>query len=267
MLVQGDIEDRRGAADRRDKGRRVVELAAAIEQEQVEILFQPQFASRDNRLVGAEALSRWNHPRLGRIGAEALFDIAERSHHAAELTRHIARRALAVAAIWPERLRLSLNVTAADLREENFAEIVIEAAAQAGFALERLTLEITEQALVTDLEMSAGQLERIARRGVRIALDDFGAGFCNFRYLKHLPLHILKLDRSMIQGVVDDERDLAVLRGILAMARALGLRVVAEGIETEEQRATIAREGCEKWQGFLGGAPMTAGEFALIALR
>jgi EAL domain-containing protein (putative c-di-GMP-specific phosphodiesterase class I) len=164
-------------------------------------------------------------------------------------------------------LRLSLNVTAADLHEEGFAQIVVEAAAQAGFALDRLTLEITEQALVTDLERSAGQLEQLTGLGVRIALDDFGAGFCNFRYLKYLPLRILKLDRSMLQGIVDDERDLAVLRGILAMARALDLHVVAEGIETDEQREMIAREGCEKWQGFLGGAPMSAAEFALIALR
>ena len=232
MLALGEIGDRRAAADRRGRGRRIEELAAAIEHDQVEILFQPQFASRGNRLVGAEALSRWNHPRLGRIGAEALFDIAERSHHSAELTRHIAGRALAIAARWPQPLRLSLNITATDLHEDDFAGIVVEAAARA-----------------------------------RFALDDFGAGFCNFRYLKRLPLHILKLDRSMIQGIVEDERDLAVLRGILAMARALDLRVVAEGIETEEQRAMIAHEGCEKWQGFLGGAPMSAAEFSLIAVR
>ena len=267
MLALGEIGDRRAAADRRGRGRRIEELAAAIEHDQVEILFQPQFASRGNRLVGAEALSRWNHPRLGRIGAEALFDIAERSHHSAELTRHIAGRALAIAARWPQPLRLSLNITATDLHEDDFAGIVVEAAARARFALDRLTLEITEQALLTDVDLSAGRLEQLADRGVRIALDDFGAGFCNFRYLKRLPLHILKLDRSMIQGIVEDERDLAVLRGILAMARALDLRVVAEGIETEEQRAMIAHEGCEKWQGFLGGAPMSAAEFSLIAVR
>jgi EAL domain-containing protein (putative c-di-GMP-specific phosphodiesterase class I) len=267
MLTLGDLGDRREAADRRGRGRRLEELAAAIEQDQVEILFQPQFASRGNTLVGAEALSRWNHPRLGRIGAEALFDIAERSHHAAELTRHIAGRAMAIAGTWPEPLRLSLNVTAADLHEQAFAEIVAGAANQAGFALDRLTLEITEQALLKDVDRSAGQLQLLADRGVRIALDDFGAGFCNFRYLKRLPLHLLKLDRSMVQGIAEDERDLAVLRGIVAMAQALGLRVVAEGIETEEQRATIEREGCEKWQGFLGGAPMAAAEFAIVALR
>jgi EAL domain-containing protein (putative c-di-GMP-specific phosphodiesterase class I) len=262
VLTNDALPDRRGAADRRGRGRRIEELTAAICEGQVEILYQPQFACEDGRLVGAEALSRWNHPVLGRIGAEALFDIAERCGHAAELTRHIAGRALAVGVRWPEPLRLSFNVTAADLHEDNFAATILAAVAASGFQPHRLTLEITEQALVTELDRGAEQLEQLARQGVRIALDDFGAGFCNFRYLKRLPLHLLKLDRSMVQGIAEDERDLAVLRGIMAMAQALGLQVVAEGIESEEQRAVIVREGCEKWQGFLGGAPMTAEAFA-----
>jgi EAL domain-containing protein (putative c-di-GMP-specific phosphodiesterase class I) len=265
MLIAETIPDRRGTGDRRRGGRRLVELTAAIDEGQVEILFQPQFSSADGRLAGGEALSRWNHPRLGRIGAEALFDIAERADHAAELTRHVASRALRVAEAWPARLRLSLNVTPSDLAADRFAETILEAAVAAGFSPARLTLEITEQALVSDLERSAVQLERLAARGVSIALDDFGAGFCNFRYLKRLPLHWLKLDRSMIEGIVDDERDLAVLRGIVAMARALGLKVLAEGIETEAQREVIVREGCDAWQGFLGGTPMTAEKFAALA--
>jgi len=265
MLIAQIVRERRGLADRRGGGRRIEELTAAIVQEQVEILFQPQFTSGSNRLIGAEALSRWNHPQLGCIGAEALFDIAERCGRAAELTRHIACRALTVAATWPKALRLSLNVTPADLVDRSFAETILGAVAKAGFAAERLTLEITEQALVFELDGCAKQLEVLADAGVRIALDDFGAGFCNFRYLKRLPLHVLKLDRSMIEGIVDDERDLAVLRGILAMARALSLEVIAEGVETAEQRAAIAREGCEKWQGFLGGPPMTAEAFAAFA--
>lgn len=263
MLIADTLHDRR-SNDRRGGGRRLEELSAAIGEGQVEILYQPQFAA-DGAIVGAEALSRWNHPRLGKIGAEALFDIAERAGHAAELTRHIAGRALAVAAAWAEPLRLSLNVTASDLADDSFAETILEAAAAADFAPARLMLEITEQALVSELDRSAAQLERLAASGVDIALDDFGAGFCNFRYLKRLPLHVLKLDRSMIEGIVEDERDLAVLRGIVAMARALRLTVVAEGIETEEQRAAIVREGCDKWQGFLGGAPMAADEFAALA--
>jgi diguanylate cyclase len=263
MLTAETMRERRGL-DRRAGSKRLEELTAAIEQGQVEILFQPQFASEDGRVIGAEALSRWNHPRLGKIGAEALFDVAERCGHAAELTSHIAVRALSVAAAWPDHLRLSLNVSPSDLTDESFSATILAALAVAGFDPGRLTLEITEQALVSELDRSSIQLERLAAHGIRIALDDFGAGFCNFRYLKRLPLKVLKLDRSMVQGIVDDERDLAVLRGILAMARALGLKVVAEGIETEGQRAAIAREGCEKWQGFLGGAPMTAQAFAAL---
>lgn len=252
-------------ADRRKRGgRRAEELDAALREGQVEILFQPQYACADGRLVGAEALSRWNHPRLGRIGAEALFDIAERQGEASRLTRHIAGRALAIAAQWPVSLRLSLNITAMDLAEEDFAETIAATLAEARVPPERLKLEITEQALVADLERGAAQLEKLAAMGIRIALDDFGAGFCNFRYLKRLPLDGLKLDRTMIEGVTEDERDLAVLRGILAMAKALGLSVTAEGIETEAQRDVVTREGCAAWQGFLGAQPMTAEGFAAL---
>lgn len=267
MATVARIANRRQmTVDRRKSGgRRAEELDAALRDGQVEILFQPQFACADGRLVGAEALSRWNHPRLGRVGPEALFDIAERAGEASRLTRHIVGRALAIAARWPEPLRLSLNVTATDLAEEDFAETIAAAVAEAGIAPRRLKLEITEQALVRDLARGAAQLERLSALGIRIALDDFGAGFCNFRYLKCLPLDALKLDRSMVEGVAEDERDLAVLRGILAMARALGLSVTAEGVETEAQREIVAREGCTVWQGFLGAEPMTAEAFAALA--
>ena len=269
MTALAPVPDRRRmTADRRKGGgRRVEELHAALRETQIEILFQPQFACDDGRLLGAEALSRWNHPRLGRIGVEALFDIAERSGEAARLTCHIAGRALATAAAWPAPLRLSLNVTAMDLAEEEFAENIAVSLTRAGFDPRRLTLEITEQALVYELDRSAVQLERLAAQGIDIALDDFGAGFCNFRYLKRLPLDCLKLDRSMIEGITEDERDRAVLRGIMAMALALDLSVVAEGIETEAQRDAVAREGCAAWQGFLGAEPMSAEAFAELATR
>lgn len=267
MIALAPVPDRRRmTADRRQGGgRRVEELRAALREEQVEILFQPQFACADGRLLGAEALSRWKHPRLGRIGVEALFDIENRSGEPARLTRHIADRALATAASWPEPLRLSFNVTAMDLAKEDFAENIAAAVTEANFDPHRLTLEITEQALVSEVDRSAVQLERLAGQGIRIALDDFGAGFCNFRYLKRLPLDCLKLDRSMIEDITVDERDLAVLRAIMAMARALDLSVLAEGIETEAQRAVVAREGCAAWQGFLGAEPMDAGAFAAFA--
>jgi predicted signal transduction protein with EAL and GGDEF domain len=241
------------------------DLLGALDRGEIEVLFQPQFSCSTGQMVGAEALARWRHPELGRIGAEGLFAIAARADHVAPLSRQIAKVALEAAARWPEPLRLSLNVTAVDLAAGDFASEIKRAVAEAGFAPDRLTLEITEQSLVPDLERSSGQLEQLTEIGIRIALDDFGAGFCNFRYLKCLPLHALKLDRSMVEGIVESERDLAVLRGILAMARALDLAVIAEGVESEEQRAAISREGCAAWQGFLGAPPLGAEEFARLA--
>ncbi|MGC1270372.1 MAG: GGDEF domain-containing phosphodiesterase [Croceibacterium sp.] len=241
------------------------DLLAALDRKEIEVVFQPQYACADGALVGAEALARWQHPELGRIGAAALFAIAERADHVQHLSRHIAHVALASAAHWPDHLRLSLNITAADLAAGSFADSIAEALMDAGFAPERLTLEITEQSLVSEVDRSGERLRKLADLGIRVALDDFGAGFCNFRYLKLLPLHYLKLDRSMVEGVADDPRDLAVLRAIIAMAQALDLGVIAEGIESEDQRKVVAEEGCHAWQGYLGAKPMSAAQFALVA--
>jgi len=241
------------------------DLLGAIDRDEIEVLFQPQFGLPDDRLTGAEALARWNHPRLGRIGAGALFAIAERTDHVGPLSRHIAMKAMASARTWPARLRLSLNVTPADLGAHGYVRAFLETVARTGFAPERLTLEVTEQALLHDVALAARMLGELAARGIRVALDDFGAGFCNFRYLKLLPLHYLKLDRSMIDGITADPRDLAVLRAIIAMAGSLDLEVIAEGVENEDQRALIAEEGCGFYQGFLRAQPMSAADFAELA--
>ncbi len=241
------------------------DLLGAIDAGEIEIVFQPQFALSGDSLSGAEALARWNHPELGRIGAGALFTIAERADHIAPLSRHIAKLALAGAAAWPKTLRLSLNVTASDLAAGSYGGELLAIIAQCGFATERLTLEVTEQALLADIQLAERTLRSLADAGVRIALDDFGAGFCNFRYLKLLPLHYLKLDRSMVDGITSDPRDLAVLRAIVAMARALDLAVIAEGIESDSQRDIIAAEGCLFYQGFVKAQPMSAGEFLGLA--
>ena len=260
-------QERRAQHDRREgRARGQAEaLTAALEGGEIEVLFQPQFASANGRLVGAEALARWQHPQLGRIGAQDLFADAECAGLAGALAHHVARAALRAAAAWPAGLQLSLNVTAADLAAEDFPERMSAHIAEAGFPPERLTLEITEESLVDDVVRSAGRLQPMAARGIRIALDDFGAGFCNFRYLKQLPLNGLKLDRSMVEGIDEDPRDLAVLRGIVAMARALGLEVTAEGIERQGQLDAVVREGCAYWQGFLASPPIDAAEFVAMA--
>ncbi|WP_235901054.1 bifunctional diguanylate cyclase/phosphodiesterase [Pontixanthobacter aquaemixtae] len=237
------------------------DLLAALDRQEIEIVYQPQVSLSDDAIIGAEALARWQHPELGRIGASQLFVIAERTDHVAQLSRHIATRALTQAATWPVGQRLSINVTPADLASANFADEFIKLVENCAFDPENLSLEITEHALLDNLESSAKTLLTLKAHGMRVALDDFGAGFCNFRYLKILPLDAIKLDRTMIDGIGSDERDLAVLRGIMAMAKALGLRVIAEGVETSEQRAIIEREGCDYYQGFLRATPMSNAEF------
>lgn len=246
------------------------DLLKAVDRHELDVVFQPQFAldpaqGTSGALTGAEALARWNHPRLGRIGGGALFAIAERTDFSVPLSQQIVRQALAQAAGWAAPLRLSLNVTSGDLALPDYARWLLDAVAASGFAAERLTVEVTEQALIGDIVAASAQLEALAQAGVRVALDDFGAGFCNFRYLKLLPLHALKLDRSMVDGIVADPRDLAVLRGIVAMARALGLTVIAEGVEDEQQLAIVAREGCDSVQGFVRARPMTAADFTAFA--
>jgi len=260
MSRPSSLADRRRPHDRRAAVLHPLasELAGALDRGEVEVLFQPQFASVGGQITGAEALVRWHHEVLGTVPGDELFLIAGRSELARGLTDHVLDTALAAAVRWPAPLRLSLNVTAADLAAPEFVAQIEAALARTGLDAGRLTLEITEQALVSDLDRIAAKLAALVAQGVQVALDDFGAGFGNFRYLKMLPLHYLKLDRSMVQDIADDRRDLEVLRGIVAMANALDLAVIAEGIETEGQRLAVEREGCAAWQGFLGARPMSA---------
>lgn len=241
------------------------DLLAALDRGEIEVAYQPQYALADGSMIGAEALARWRHPRLGLIGAGALFAVAARADHIAALSRHIAERALEQARRWPSGLRLSLNLTPADLASVGFAREFLSLVAASGFPAPRLTLEITEEVLLGDLESVGASLAELRDAGIAIALDDFGGGFCNFRYLKLLPLDHLKLDRSMIDGIEHDPRDLAVLRAIVALAGALGLSVVAEGIESEAQRAIAAREGCATFQGFLAAPPLPPEDFLALA--
>lgn len=237
------------------------DLLRALDRDQIEILFQPQFSLQDNSLVGAEALARWQHGELGLIGASALFTIAERADHVMPLSRHIAMRALELASEWPAHLRLSLNVTPADLADNRYAAQLMSVLRQTAFPPQRLTIEVTEHAMLGDLSVAQRTLQQLADKKIEVACDDFGAGFCNFRYLKVLPVGAIKLDRSMVEGVLDDSRDLEVLRAIVALGKALKMKLIAEGVEDEKLRVLLADEGCDTYQGFLGGQPMSSKEF------
>ena len=234
------------------------DLLSALDRREIEVLFQPQFSCATGAVIGAEALARWRHPSLGEIGARDLFAIAERAALVAPLSRHVVARALEDAAIWPDNLTLSLNITPEELGDPRFAADFAALIGRSDIPPQRLMLEITEDLLLRNLAQAASALRALRGLGFRTALDDFGAGFCNFRYLRELPLDALKLDKAMAEGVPGDATALAVLRAIVALGKALGLAVYAEGIEDEIQRAAITAEGCDFWQGFLRAQPMTS---------
>lgn len=242
------------------------DLLAALDRDEIQVLFQPQYCTQDDRLVGAEALARWHHPILGRIGAGLLFTIAERADHVTQLSRHIAKRALEAASEWPKGTRLSINITPEDLAAGSFARDFVEIVEQAGVSPRDLTLEITEQVLLAELDRVSEVLAELRGTGISLALDDFGAGFCNFHYLKILPIDQLKLDHSMVDSVLEDERDVAIFRAIMAMAKALDLQVTAEGIESEGQLDLVRAEGVETYQGFLRAEPMPAHDFLSLTM-
>ncbi|QIG53108.1 EAL domain-containing protein [Altererythrobacter sp. BO-6] len=240
----------------RDSGELADELELALRLGQVEIRFQPIYSCVTGRIVSAEALARWQHAVFGEIGAQALFDLAAKAGLREKLAEHLVSLAIRQAANWPEGLGLSLNIPARQLLGGGLISQLSADLAAAGINPQLVTLEITEELLLDDLDLAARRIAPLRELGVRIALDDFGAGFCNFDYLKRLPLDALKLDRSMVQGIAASERDRAVLRAIVTLAKVLELEVVAEGIEHADQRDVVIGEGCASWQGFLGSPPV-----------
>jgi len=240
------------------------DLLEALRGDEIEILLQPQILLADGSIYGAEALARWRHPALGLIGGCELFHTAERALCVSDLSQLVFEKALAATAGWPGQLVLSLNATPAELVEPRFVEKLAAMVSWSNREARMVKIEITEDVLLDDIDAAADAADRLKRLGFGVALDDFGAGFCNFGYLKRLPLDYLKLDRSMIDGVARDPRDRAVLRGIVAMAKALDMQVIAEGVENDRQLAVIKEEGCDISQGFLHSAPMVPEIFARL---
>ena len=244
-----------------------VALHHAIERGEIDILFQPQVSVSSGAIVGVEALARWEHAMLGTIGAETLFAAAARADLEIALSDHIQRITLERAAAWPAALRglrLSLNLTAADIARPGFTDLFLDRVDSSGFARTRLTLEITENGLIEDLGVAAALLSALRTAGCRIAIDDFGTGYSSLAYLKALPLDYLKIDKKLAQDITGTPRDRVVVRGVIDMARSLGLTVIAEGVETNEQLELLAKEGCQLYQGFLCSEAVTSG--ALVGL-
>jgi diguanylate cyclase (GGDEF)-like protein len=236
-----------------------IDLRRALDRNEIEIRFQPQVGIVDGRIVGVEALARWRHPAHGELGAATLFGIAEHSDYLAQLSDHIHRRAIEAAAAWPAalgHLRLAVNITAADIVQPGFAAAFLARVADSGFAAERLTVEVTESGLIENLQGAAALLAELRAGGLRVAIDDFGTGYSSLAYLKALPLDYLKIDRKLSQDITGSSRDRVVVRGVIEMARSLGLDVIAEGVETDGQLERLAEAGCALYQGFLCAPPL-----------
>ena len=243
------------------------DLRRALTSGEIELVFQPQVRMADGRISGVEALARWRHPEFGALGADLLFGAAERAGLSERVSAHVQTRALELAAAWPTdlaTLRLSVNVTARDIARPGFATAFLEMLASSGFEAARTTVEITEDALIEDLPAAAAALTRLREGGCAVALDDFGTGYSSLAYLNALPIDWLKLDRCLSQGITGGARDRIVVRSVIDLARSLGLEVIAEGVETEEQRALLAAEGCASFQGFLCSGPVATA--ALVEL-
>jgi diguanylate cyclase (GGDEF)-like protein/PAS domain S-box-containing protein len=230
-------------------------LRDALRDDGVTVAYQP-VVDEAGRLVAAEALLRWTFQGAPANPAEVIA-IAEQSELIADVGLHVLRRALLDSAAWPEDVRLHVNVSAHQL-DEGFAAALRDVLRETGSHPERLCLELTETAMRDDVDGLVGKLEQIRALGVRLAIDDFGVGNASLTYLARLPVQDLKIDRSFISGLPHDAGSTAIVSGVVAMARAYGMQIIAEGVETREQDLACVRLGCLQRQGYLHHRPMSA---------
>ncbi|HOM14993.1 MAG TPA: EAL domain-containing protein, partial [Rubrivivax sp.] len=216
--------------------------------------YQPQVELRSGRVVGAEALIRWRDPGLGEISPARFVPVAEDSGFIVAIGDWVLEQAVRQGAAWRTKgwsLPIAINVSALQFQQPQFVERVAAVLAASQLPPQLLELELTESILVRDADEALQRLRALARIGVRLAIDDFGTGYSSLAYLKRFPIDKLKIDRSFVQGLPDDDSDGAIVVAILQMAAALGMKVIAEGVETEAQRQFLLRNGCHEFQGYL----------------
>jgi diguanylate cyclase (GGDEF)-like protein len=241
-------------------------LPYAVERGEIVVHYQPQVDLRSGRCHGVEALVRWDHPRLGRVAPLEFIPVAERTGAIEPIGAHVLRVACAQAAQWSDLpalgdLRMSVNVSARQLARESLPGIVRSALADSGLPADRLTLELTESELLEG-KLAVDQLVEIADLGVRIAIDDFGTGYASLAYLRSLPVHQVKIDRSFVTASEDAPAGADdVARAVLLVGQTLGLETIAEGVELSEQAIALETAGVQIAQGFLFARPMAGDEF------
>ncbi|MBD8677681.1 putative bifunctional diguanylate cyclase/phosphodiesterase [Sphingomonas sp. CFBP 13720] len=239
----------------RDRRELVAELRDAIETEAFELHFQVQAAVATGEITGYEALVRWKHPTKGMIPPTAFIPLAEESGEIVPLSRWILQQACFEAALWPNRHVISVNLSPKHLGDPGLVDTVRTALENSGLSPERLTLELTESAIIHDRRFALEQLQALKAMGIGIALDDFGVGYSSLDVLRSVPFDCIKLDASFVAEIEHDEQAVSILRSVAALGRTLNMRVLAEGVEEPGQLAIAAREGCAAIQGYLIGRP------------
>lgn len=240
------------------------DLRRAIEQSELGVVFQPIVDLETKRLTGVEALARWKHPDRGAVGPTTFIPLAEESGFIHALGGWVLQEACHQAAVWnegrAEPLTVTVNVSGLQLERDDLAAEVKAALGASGLPPELLVLEITESAIMRTMGKTLSRLNGLKRLGVRLAIDDFGTGYSSLSYLQQFPVDILKIDRSFVSRLLRGPNEAALVRTIVALARILGLRTIAEGVDDERQRKQLTALGCDAAQGFLFGRPVAARE-------
>ena len=236
------------------------DLRQAWRDNHLRIEYQPQ-VGMDGRMTGVEALLRWEHPTRGTVQPDQFIPTAEETSLIIPIGHWVLEAACAQLAAWaarPERAHLSIavNVSVRQFRHPDFIDEVMQCIRRSGIRPDRLKLELTESLLAENIDATIAKMRNLKDMGVRLSVDDFGIGYSSLSYLKRLPIDELKIDRGFVKDILTDGNDAAIAATIIGLCRNLGLEVIAEGVETEEQRAFLARQGCHRYQGYLFCRPM-----------
>ena len=240
-------------------------LRDALSQRRFVLFYQPQVDAA-GRIVGAEALLRWQDARRGLIRPADFMQAAEDTGFILPLGQWVLQEACRQLAVWQatpalRHLRLSVNISALQLRQPDFVQQVDDVMTRSGIRAESLTLELTESVLVHDMDDAVGKMRALHAMGVRLSLDDFGAGYSSLSYLRELPFAEMKIDRAFTRGIVRDAHAATITRNLLQLGRDLGIDVIAEGIEQDDQFALLGEQGCRLFQGYLFGRPLDVAAF------
>lgn len=259
-LLYGENRQQNGVTDWDIEG----DLERALANNELSLHYQPKICARSDRLLGAEALMRWQHPQKGSIPPERFIPVAERIGLMPQLTWWCLNTALRERQAWAgpaTELEVAINVSALDLANEGFIQSVTSAIGIWNTPPERLTLEITEGSLMADIAFSAEILKRIRQHGIQVSIDDFGTGYSSLAYFRQLPADELKIDRSFIRNILDHELDRHIVSTIIRMAERMKLRIVAEGVENARAQQALTGLGCDILQGYFLSRPLPQDQF------